>query len=87
MTPKTCIFRGFGAVVNHHSVAASLHLNFRKFSDRMEPRPHAVLNEVCPGHLLINSGSVAGREGPGVVNPESRDPCDSLNTSDENVLN
>ena len=23
MTPKTCIFRGFGAAVNHHSVAAS----------------------------------------------------------------
>jgi len=24
MNPKTCIFRGFGAAVNHHSVAASL---------------------------------------------------------------
>jgi len=23
VTPKTCIFRGFGAAVNHHSVAAS----------------------------------------------------------------
>jgi len=23
MTPKTCIFRSFGAAVNHHSVAAS----------------------------------------------------------------
>ena len=24
MTPKTCIFRGFGAAMNHHSIAASL---------------------------------------------------------------
>jgi len=25
VTPKTCIFRGFGAAVNHHSVAASFY--------------------------------------------------------------
>ena len=26
VTPKICIFRGFGAAVNHHSVAASIYL-------------------------------------------------------------
>jgi len=30
---KTCIFRGFGAAVNHHSVAASINLQCHCISD------------------------------------------------------
>jgi len=28
VTPRTCIFRGLWAAVNHHSVAASFHVEF-----------------------------------------------------------
>ena len=54
MTPKNCIFRGFGAAVNHRSVAASLPLVF--LLTPVHTNAGILRTDVCCGGVLETAG-------------------------------